>query len=83
MNDKPRPRRRIWLRVLLGVGVLVVLLGTYEYFFQYRLATRNPGTVAKGAAPDFSLTDETGRTETLASATAHGPAVLVFYRGYW
>jgi peroxiredoxin len=35
------------------------------------------------AAPDFSLKDQTGRTVTLASLTQNGPAVLVFYRGYW
>jgi peroxiredoxin len=34
-------------------------------------------------APDFSLPSSTGRKVTLADALAHGPAVLVFYRGYW
>lgn len=32
-------------------------------------------------APDFSLTDENGKTVTLSKLKQ--PAVLVFYRGYW
>jgi cytochrome oxidase Cu insertion factor (SCO1/SenC/PrrC family) len=78
------PRRRgLVKRILLVVLALIAAFAAYQYFFQFRLSTRNPGTVAKGAAPDFSLSDETGKATTLASLTAHGPAVLVFYRGYW
>lgn len=41
-------------------------------------------TVASDAiAPDFTLTAQDGRRVSLASELAHGPAVLVFYRGYW
>lgn len=52
-------------------------------YFAFHLSTRTPGVVAKGAAPDFTLADETGKTTTLAALTARGPAVLVFYRGFW
>jgi hypothetical protein len=83
MNAKPSSRRRIVKRVLLGLLGLVALFAAYQYFFVFRLSTRNPGSVASGAAPDFSLPDEAGKTTTLASLTAHGPAVLIFYRGYW
>lgn len=34
-----------------------------------------------GVAPDFSLTDQNGRTVTLSKVGK--PAVLVFYRGFW
>ncbi len=34
-------------------------------------------------APAFALTAQDGRPVSLASALAHGPVVLVFYRGFW
>lgn len=34
-------------------------------------------------APGFSLRDAGGTEVSLASLTASGPAVLVFYRGNW
>ena len=34
-------------------------------------------------APDFSLIGQDGTHVSLAGALAHGPVVLVFYRGYW
>jgi hypothetical protein len=35
------------------------------------------------AAPAFALPAQDGRTVSLANELAHGPVVLVFYRGYW
>lgn len=35
------------------------------------------------AAPEFELSDTAGGTTSLAETTDHGPAVLVFNRGYW
>lgn len=47
------------------------------------LSTRGP-TVPQGQlAPDFSLRSHDGRQVTLDGLVAQGPAVLVFYRGYW
>jgi hypothetical protein len=83
MNASPSPRRKVVRRVLLGLLAVVAMFAAYQYFFVFRLSTRAPGAVATGAAPDFSLPDQTGKATTLASLTAHGPAVLVFYRGYW
>lgn len=76
-------RWRLVRRGLLALAGLLVAFGAYGYFFQYRLSTRNPGNVAHGGAPAFALADESGKTTTLTALTAHGPAVLVFYRGYW
>ncbi|HEX5482278.1 MAG TPA: hypothetical protein VFZ08_06600 [Terriglobia bacterium] len=35
------------------------------------------------AAPDFQLTDSTGREWRLTDCVAEGPRVFVFYRGHW
>jgi hypothetical protein len=41
-------------------------------------------SVTDGAqAPAFALPDQNGHTVALADELAHGPVVLVFYRGYW
>lgn len=34
-------------------------------------------------APDFTLTDQNGRKQSLATERGKRPVVLVFYRGYW
>ena len=34
-------------------------------------------------APDFTLTDQNGRSRSLAAERGKQPVVLVFYRGYW
>jgi hypothetical protein len=34
-------------------------------------------------APPFTLTASDGSRVSLADGLAHGPVVLVFYRGYW
>ena len=73
-------RRRVVVLSILGV---VAAFAAYQYFFVWRLGTRTPSLASGVAAPDFSLPDEAGRTVSLASLTSRGPAVLVFYRGYW
>ena len=47
------------------------------------LATRGATVPAGQVAPAFSLVSHDGRTVTLDSLLTRGPAVLVFYRGYW
>jgi cytochrome oxidase Cu insertion factor (SCO1/SenC/PrrC family) len=60
------------------------VLGALAAFLVYRPIARRPGlVVAAVQAPEFSLEDQKGTTVTLASLTANGPAVLVFYRGFW
>jgi hypothetical protein len=36
-----------------------------------------------GEAPAFALPAQDGRRVALADELAHGPVVLVFYRGFW
>ncbi|GMR18288.1 MAG: peroxiredoxin-like family protein [Gammaproteobacteria bacterium] len=43
----------------------------------------NPGLNIGEAAPDFSLSDATGKQVNLSTLLKQGPVVLVFYRGAW
>jgi hypothetical protein len=63
--------------IVAAVFAGVVLLGIYR-----PIATRGPGVVTATAA-DFTLPDATGKPVALSTLLAHGPAVLVFYRGFW
>ena len=59
-----------------------LLLAASGCFSHLSVTTR--ATVAiDEAAPPFALPDQDGKTLALADALAHGPVVLVFYRGYW
>jgi len=80
---KPGPRKRVRIAAIALLGVLLAL-GAFGYFSVHRaIVPRGPGEVQGGVAADFSLHDTRGRSVTLASLTEQGPAVLVFYRGYW
>ena len=47
-------------------------------------ATKRESPVASGdVAPDFTLTDQNGRTHKLSAERGKRPVVLVFYRGFW
>ena len=47
-------------------------------------AAKRPGPVKAGeVAPDFTLTDQNGRSHTLSAERGKRAVVLVFYRGYW
>lgn len=48
-----------------------------------RLQTEHAPVPAQARAPELSLPAHDGRTVTLDELLAHGPAVLVFYRGHW
>jgi hypothetical protein len=86
-NDVPRAegsgRRHRRLAIVLSVLAVLGLAVGYGYFHVFRLSTRGPGIVASGMAADFSLPDDAGKAVPLSALTARGPAVLVFYRGYW
>ena len=44
--------------------------------------SRAPAPIA-AEAPLFALPAQDGHRVALADALAHGPVVLVFYRGHW
>jgi hypothetical protein len=80
---KPSTRKRLRIAAASLISVLLVLGGLGFFAVHRAIATRGPGDVQSGVAADFSLPDTAGRMVTLADLTARGPAVLVFYRGYW
>jgi hypothetical protein len=45
--------------------------------------TTTATVTSDSTAPAFALPAQDGRVVSLASELAHGPVVLVFYRGYW
>jgi hypothetical protein len=47
------------------------------------LATRGASVPAGQIAPGFQLKSHEGRDVSLDGLVAQGPAVLIFYRGYW
>jgi len=49
----------------------------------WSLEPRGTPVQAQRKAPGFSLPDHTGKTVTLSTLLANGPAVVVFYRGHW
>jgi len=80
----PSRTRRMVRKVTLGLVALVVVLAGLAVFLVYRPIARRPGlTLATAQAPDFTLPDQNGVSTSLTTLTAHGPAVLVFYRGFW
>lgn len=73
-------RRRILL--LLGAGVALTTLLTVCVTCA-PIHPRDEPLTTERTAPDFALPDQHGDTITLASLLAKGPAIVVFYRGYW
>jgi uncharacterized membrane protein YgcG len=74
--------RRRWVRVVALCEVATVGLFAWLFFGFARL----PSTALAqelASAPDFTLPDHLGRPVSLAERRAHGPVLLVFYRGHW
>jgi hypothetical protein len=47
------------------------------------LHTRTTTISVGDKAPDFKLSDQTGTLWTLTDMISDGPAIVMFYRGYW
>jgi hypothetical protein len=62
---------------------LMLLVGLGALFGIACVRTRAPSVATNTPAPAFSLPDSAGKNVSLAELTAKGPAVVVFYRGYW
>ena len=84
-------RGRVAGPVLLALGVFVAGFFSYGMFYEVRRLPPSTGAPRVGQrAPDFTLTDQNGRTVALAQLLASAPGgtpargvVLIFYRGYW
>jgi len=73
--------RRTIPSVLLGFNV--VAAGLFAFFLYGMLAVPPADGPAVGVpAPDFALSDQTGKTVRLADFLG-APLLLVFYRGHW
>ena len=71
LSPMARLSRRSLLLTTLAVGACA------------RLEPRGPGAQAQQKAPPFTLPGHDGKSHTLAKLIARGPAVLIFYRGFW
>ncbi len=66
----------------LKIFLFVAALAIFSFTVQAQNAKSRTAPIAVGeVAPDFSLTDQNGKSVTLSKIGK--PAVLVFYRGYW
>jgi len=77
MLERPTPSSASFSRRLLLFVGLTASLGIAC------VRTRAPSVATNTPAPAFSLPDSAGKSVSLAELTAKGPAVVVFYRGYW
>ena len=64
-------------------GRSLVLMLSLALLAACALTPRSEGPPPHAAAPDFSLPSHTGETVALSELLANGPAVVVFYRGFW
>lgn len=74
--------KRLRDKFLLGGTVATATMFFTGFFYLYRLPPP-AAAIAPDAAPDFTLTDQTGQPVTLSAEVARGPVLLVFYRGHW
>ena len=70
--------RRSFTRAALAVLATTLATGS-----GCLLRSRGTPVTREAIAPEFSLPDQDGRTIALADLRAHGPVVVVFYRGHW
>ena len=70
----------------LRIFALIVVLGALSPVIEgcgYFVKPRGRPLSVHATAPDFSLSDASGRQISLHSVLEQGPVVLVFYRGHW
>jgi len=70
-------------RLAVGLATITAVTLVSIIACNWRLHTRTPPVSETKKAPDFSLPNPAGEIVTLDTVTATGPAVVVFYRGYW
>lgn len=71
--------RRTGVPRAAGLALVAALAASCHW----HLTTRTPPAADTAKAPEFSLPDADGKTVVLSDLLAKGPAVVVFYRGYW
>jgi hypothetical protein len=79
-----RARTRRWPAwSALALASLLLVAGAWFNFVGARVPTTPTALRVGERAPDFTLTDASGRAMSLADFRGQKPVVLVFYRGYW
>jgi cytochrome oxidase Cu insertion factor (SCO1/SenC/PrrC family) len=79
-----RARTRRWPAwSALALTSLLLIGGAWFNFVGSRVPATPIALRVGERAPDFTLTDGTGRSVSLADYRGQKPVVLVFYRGYW
>lgn len=63
--------------------VAAILAGALASLGTGCLKTRGPSVAMDAPAPQFNLRSNDGRDVELKRLIADGPAVIVFYRGFW
>ena len=91
-SDRPHPiRSKVVSSIVSGLSLLVIALFVFTIFIGGRWLPPSKGAPHVGQrAPDFSMSDSSGRTVSLnelLTSPINGQApkgvLLVFYRGYW
>ena len=67
----------------LAVGLLALIGSLIVGYLLWWTPLRDVPTAIGQKAPEFDLPDEAGNRVTLSSLLETGPALLLFYRGYW
>ena len=90
--DRPRPKlSKVVASLVTGLSALIFAFFVFAIFIAARWLPASTGAPHVGQkAPDFTLTDSTGKSASLAellstpvNGTAPKGVLLVFYRGYW
>lgn len=77
-----RNDRRAWVSAALASEIAISVLAAFAFVVLARLPAA-PSAHELVQAPDIVLTDHTGQRVSLAERLAHGPVLLVFFRGSW
>lgn len=67
--------------VVVVLGVLLV--AAYIGYRAWYTPSSGDSPTLKALAPSFELKDQDGAQHTLSLVLEKGPALLVFYRGFW
>jgi len=91
-SDRPHPTRsKVVTSIVATLSILIVAFFIFTIFVAARWLPASKGAPQVGQrAPDFTLTDTTGKQVSLAElrtspidGNAPKGVLLVFYRGYW